>query len=120
MAVWGSTTTAMFSLGSLLFTESMPQQVKESQSMDQQYFKEKRYRDRYRQLFRFLKHAGQFLGRTYLVSVWSGCHFIVTAFASILIGLYFIFMTTEKHNLNTYALITLLYHKPPPIKAYHN
>jgi hypothetical protein len=28
-------------LGSLLFTESMPQQVKESQSMDQQYFKEK-------------------------------------------------------------------------------
>jgi heme/copper-type cytochrome/quinol oxidase subunit 4 len=47
--------------------------------------------------------------------------FIVTAFASILIGLYFIFMTTEKkHNLNTYALITLLYHKPPPIKAYHN
>jgi hypothetical protein len=40
MAVWGSTTTAMFSLGSLLFTESMPQ-VKESQSMDQQYFKEK-------------------------------------------------------------------------------
>jgi hypothetical protein len=97
MAVWGST-TAMFSLGSLLFTESMPQQVKESQSMDQQYFK-KRYSDRYRQLFRFLKafhHAGQFLGRTYLVSVWSGCHFIVTAFASILIGLYFIFMTTEK------------------------
>jgi hypothetical protein len=87
----------------------MPQQVKESQSMDQQYFK--RYRDRYRQLFRFSKlfhHAGQFLGRTDLVSVWSGCHFIVTAFASILIGLYFIFMTTEKHNLNTYALITLL------------
>jgi hypothetical protein len=30
----------MFSSGSLLFTESMPQ-VKESQSMDQQYFKEK-------------------------------------------------------------------------------
>jgi hypothetical protein len=55
-----------------------------------------------------------------LVSVWSGCHFIVTAFASILIGLYFIFMTTEKNNLNTYALITLLYHKPPPIKAFHN
>jgi hypothetical protein len=27
--------------------------------------------------------------------------FIVTAFASILIGLYFIFMTTEKNNLNT-------------------
>jgi hypothetical protein len=54
----------MFSLGSLLFTESMPQQVKESQSMDQQYFKE-RYSDRYRQLFRFSKlfhHAGQFLG----------------------------------------------------------
>jgi hypothetical protein len=27
--------------GLLLFTESMPQQVKESQSMDQQYFKRK-------------------------------------------------------------------------------
>jgi hypothetical protein len=40
--------------------------------------KRKRYRDRYRQLFRFSKlfhHAGQFLGRTDLVSVWSGCHF---------------------------------------------
>jgi hypothetical protein len=35
-----STITAMFSC-SLLFTESMPQQVKESQSMDQQYFKRK-------------------------------------------------------------------------------
>jgi hypothetical protein len=78
MAVWGSTTTAMFSSGSLLFTESMPQQVKESQSMDQQYFKEKRYRDRYRQLFRFSKlfhHAGQFLGRTDLVSVWTDVTF---------------------------------------------
>jgi hypothetical protein len=47
-------------------------------------------------LSKLFHHAGQFLGRTYLVSVWSGCHFIVTAFASILIGLYFIFMTTEK------------------------
>jgi hypothetical protein len=40
----------MFSLGSLLFTESM-QQVKESQSMDQQYFKKKIQRPLW-QLFR--------------------------------------------------------------------
>jgi hypothetical protein len=46
---------------------------------------------------------------------------VMTAFASILIGLYFIFHDyRKKHNLNTYALITLLYHKPPPIKAFHN
>jgi hypothetical protein len=71
MAVWGSTTTAMFSFG-LCSLRNLCRKVKESQSMDQQYFKEKRYRDRYRQLFRFSKlfhHAGQFLGRTDLVSV---------------------------------------------------
>jgi hypothetical protein len=77
MAVWGLTTTAMFSLDLLLFTESMPQQVKESQSMDQQYFKEKIQRPLSATipLSKSFHHAGQFLGRTYLVSVWSGCHF---------------------------------------------
>jgi hypothetical protein len=37
----GSTTTFMFSLEFLLFMESMRQQPKESQSMDQQYFERK-------------------------------------------------------------------------------
>jgi hypothetical protein len=97
MAVWGSTTTAMFSSGSLLFTESMPQQVKESQSMDQQYFKEKRYRDRYRQLFRFQSFFTM-LASSLAGLIWYqfGRMSLLTAFASILIGLYFIFMTTEK------------------------
>jgi hypothetical protein len=89
MAVWGSTTPLCFLSGSLLFTESMPQQVKESQSMDQQYFKDTATAIGNYSAFQSFFHAGQFLGRTDLVSVWSGCHFIVTAFASILIGLYF-------------------------------
>jgi hypothetical protein len=56
----GSTITAMFSSGSLLFTESMPQQVKESQSMDQQYFKEKipRPLSATIPLFKAFSHAG--------------------------------------------------------------
>jgi hypothetical protein len=44
----------------------------------------------------FFHHAGQFLGRTDLYQFGADVTFIVTAFASILIGLYFIFMTTEK------------------------
>jgi hypothetical protein len=95
MAVWGSTITAMFSSGSLLFTESMPQQVKESQKHGSAIFQRKDS-DRYRQLFRFSSffHAGSWQD-LFGISL-GGCHFIVTAFASILIGLYFIFMTTEK------------------------
>jgi hypothetical protein len=95
MAVWGSTTTAMFSSGLFALTESMPQQVKESQSMDQQYFKRKdttaigNY-----SAFQSFSPCWPVPWQD-LVSVWSGCHFM-TAFASILIGLYFIFMTTEK------------------------
>jgi hypothetical protein len=60
-----------------LFTESMPQQVKESQSMDQQYFKRKDTATAIGNYsaFKLFHHAGQFLGRTDLVSVWSGCHF---------------------------------------------
>jgi hypothetical protein len=63
--------------GLFALTESMPQQVKESQSMDQQYFKEKIQRPLSATipLSKAFHHAGQFLGRTYLVSVWSGCHF---------------------------------------------
>jgi hypothetical protein len=64
--------------------------------MDQQYSK-KRYSDRYRQLFRFLK-LFTMLASSLAGLIWYqfGCHFIMTAFVSILIGLYFIFMTTEK------------------------
>jgi uncharacterized membrane protein YjjP (DUF1212 family) len=86
--------------------------VKESQSMDQQYFKEK---IDYRQLSKaFFTMLASSLAGLIWYQFGADVTFIVTAFASILIGLYFIFMT-KKHNLNTYALITLLCHKPPPI-----
>jgi hypothetical protein len=77
--------------GLLLFTESMPQQVKESQSMDQQYQRKKKIPRPLSatiplsKLFTMLASSLE----DYLVSVWSGCHFIVTAFASILIGLFY-------------------------------
>jgi uncharacterized membrane protein YjjP (DUF1212 family) len=97
----------------------MPQQVKESQSMDQQYFKRK---DTATAIGNYSAFQSFFtMLASSLAGLWyqfgADVTFIVTAFASILIGLYFIFMTTEKHNLNTYALITLLCHKPPPIKG---
>jgi hypothetical protein len=66
--------------------------------MDQQYFKE-RYRDRYRQLFRFQSFFTM-LASSLAGLIWyqfgADVTFIVTAFASILIGLYFIFMTLKK------------------------
>jgi hypothetical protein len=96
MAVWGSTTTAMFSSGSLLFTESMPQQVKESQSMDQQYFKDTATAGNYSAFQSFFTMLASSLAGLIWYQFGADVTFIVTAFASILIGLYFIFMTTEK------------------------
>jgi hypothetical protein len=63
--------------GLLLFTESMPQQVKESKAWISNISKEKipRPLSATIPLSKLFHHAGQFLGRTDLVSVWSGCHF---------------------------------------------
>jgi hypothetical protein len=46
-------------------------------------------------LSKLFHHAGQFLGRTDWYQFGADVTFIVTAFASILIGLYFIFMTEK-------------------------
>jgi hypothetical protein len=57
-----------------------------------------RYRDRYRQLFRFQSFFTM-LASSLAGLIWyqfgADVTFIVTAFASILIGLYFIFMTEK-------------------------
>jgi uncharacterized membrane protein YjjP (DUF1212 family) len=100
----------MFSSGSLLFTESMRSEgiSKHGSAIFQR-------KDRLSATFQsFFTMLASSLAGLIWYQFGADVTFIVTAFASILIGLYFIFMT-KKHNLNTYALITLLYHKPPPI-----
>jgi hypothetical protein len=68
----------------------MPQQVKESQSMDQQYFKEKIQRPLSATipLSKAFSPCWPVPGRTYFGSL-ERMSFIMTAFASILIGILF-------------------------------
>jgi hypothetical protein len=91
--------------GLLLFTESM-QQVKESPKHGSAIFQKKRYSDRYGNYSAKAFHWPVPWGLIYQFG--ADVILMTTAFVSILIGLYFIFHDyRKKHNLNTYALITL-------------